>query len=222
MASTTCGWCGHFSHMASLGTWKETYDPEENWYELYNSYSCGCCARTSSAVLYTLQPTNSASPREIEEQMNRFPGELEWTPKHITGKAFKDVPTHVASAAIEAHKRMSVSAFRGVVALARAVVEATAKEKSITSGQLHQKINRLLDDGHIRPLIKDAAHEIRYLGNEVAHGDFTAPVTKEEAVETLRLMDDLLKEVFQMPARVERRRKAREAKKEFDKTGDRS
>lgn len=180
-----------------------------------NAYTCDNCGRIN--VAWTGSDHAPTIPRDIEEFIDTMNDWVSWVPKRSVNKTYDDVPDHIASAAREAHECMNIDAFRGAVALARAVVEATAKEKGITSGKLHQKINRLFDDGHIRLLIKDAAHEIRYLGNDVAHGDFTDPVTKEEAEETLGLMDDLLEEVFQMPARVERRRAARESKKEADK-----
>jgi hypothetical protein len=42
--------------------------------------------------------------------------------------------------------------------------------------------------GLIRPHIKDAAHEIRLLGNNMAHGDFVDRVEPEGADEILELM----------------------------------
>ncbi len=42
----------------------------------------------------------------------------------------------------------------------------------------------------MREFVKDGAHEVRYLGNDVAHGDFVDPVEIEEA--GLSLMDEVL------------------------------
>jgi hypothetical protein len=96
--------------------------------------------------------------------------------------------------------------------MARAVVEATAKEKGITNGRLIEKIDKLEEDRIIRPTVAAGCHEVRHLGNDMAHGDFTDPVTAEEAGEVLLLMAELLHDVFQQDARVERMRAAREAK----------
>jgi hypothetical protein len=127
--------------------------------------------------------------------------------------AFDDVPEHIASAASEAHRCWSIQAYRGATALARAVIEASAKEKGITKGQLFEKIEKLEAEGHVRAHIREAAHEVRHLGNEVAHGDFVDPIEPEEAEEVLALMAEVLQEVFQSPARVARVKAAREAKK---------
>ena len=63
-------------------------------------------------------------------------------PTSSLGKTFPDVPTHIASAADEAHRCASIGAFRGAIALARAVVEATAKDKGVKSGNLMPKSTR--------------------------------------------------------------------------------
>lgn len=60
--------------------------------------------------------------------------------------------------------------------------------------------------------LPDAAHEIRHLGTDMAHGDLAEPVSKSDATEILTLMDEVLAEVFQSPARVARLQAARAAK----------
>jgi len=93
------------------------------------------------------------------------------------------------------------------------VIEAVAKKKGITTGKLVQKIDAMYDARLIREDVRDGAHEVRYLGNDMAHGDFVEGVSKEDAELVLTLMDAVLEEVFQSPARVNRRREARLAKK---------
>ncbi|MEU3649471.1 DUF4145 domain-containing protein [Lentzea sp. NPDC034063] len=134
---------------------------------------------------------------------------LRWVPAKGQPKPFDDVPEHIAAAASEAHQCHSIGAHRAAVQLARSVVEATAKEKGITTGQLVAKIDQMQAQGLLRAHITEAAHEIRHLGNEMAHGDFVQPVTDEESEEILGLMGEILHEVFQSPARVARRQQAR-------------
>ena len=139
---------------------------------------------------------------------------LDWWPKHVGGKAFPDVPEHIASTADEAHQCLSIGAHRGSIALARAVVEATAKDKGISKGALDKKIDELAKQGIISDAMKDAAHEIRFAGNEVAHADLAEePITKEDAEEVLQLMDAILTRVYQEPAQVERVRTRRQERR---------
>ncbi len=134
----------------------------------------------------------------------------QWLPRAGGHKDFPDVPVEIASLAMEAHDCLSVNAGRGAVILARAVIEATAKDKGITNGNLYAKIGQLHTSGLIREHIKEAAHEVRMGGNDVAHGDIlSGPFSYEETAEILTLMDEVLLEVYQSPARVERARQQR-------------
>jgi hypothetical protein len=124
----------------------------------------------------------------------------------VAGKEFPDVPRHIAETADEAYRCYSIRAYRAAVLLARSVIEATAKERGITSGSLLKKIDELFDKRLIREHVRDGAHEVRHLGNDMAHGDFVAPVEAEEASLILTLMSEVLEEVFQSVARVQRAR----------------
>jgi hypothetical protein len=97
------------------------------------------------------------------------------------------------------------------ILMARTVVEATAKNKGITTGTLAAKINAMKDAGLIRPAIAEQAHEVRFAGNDMAHGDIEAPVEETDSEELLALMAEVLSEVFQGPARLERIRAKRGA-----------
>lgn len=138
---------------------------------------------------------------------------LDWWPKRYEGKHYADVPDHIASAASEAHTCFSAQAYRAAILLARAVVEATAKDKGITSGTLASKIEGLHSAGHVRELVRDTADEIRFMGNDMAHGDFVEAVTETEAEDILTFMAEVLEEVYQAPARLNARRAERLARK---------
>jgi Domain of unknown function (DUF4145) len=107
---------------------------------------------------------------------------------------------------------VATGSYRAAVLLARAVIEATAKDKGITTGSLSRKIDAMYDARLIREDVRDGAHEVRYLGNDMAHGDFIESVLREDAELVLALMDEVLEEVYQSPARVLRRREARVTK----------
>lgn len=188
---------------------------------LMDAYTCDYCGKLSLAWVdlprnhsYELRP--NCAPHfvdQVTESMAVNDKRLSWLPLGRMGKEYDDVPPHIASAASEAQRCLSVGAYRGAVSLARSVVEASAKEKGIASGSLIQKIDKMHSRGLIREIVRESAHEIRHLGNEMAHGDLADPVEEEEADETLGLMDEVLIEVFQSPARLERRRAARLVRK---------
>jgi hypothetical protein len=132
-------------------------------------------------------------------------------PRVIPVKVFPDVPAAIADAASEAHRcRQACNANRAAIILARSVIEATAKDKGITTGPLISKIDQLYDQRLIRPDVRDGAHEIRQFGNDMAHGDFIRDASPEEADLVLALMDAVLTDVYQSPAQVARAKAARE------------
>jgi hypothetical protein len=95
--------------------------------------------------------------------------------------------------------------------LARTVVEATAKDQGVVSGNLVSKIDALKDKNLIRPGIAEAAHEIRHLGNDMAHGDLEDAPDHADADDVLALMAQVLSEVYQGPALVAKMRARRGA-----------
>lgn len=134
----------------------------------------------------------------------------EWHPKTVSGRTYPDIPEHIAPAASEAFKCYSIGAYRGAVMLARAVIEASAKDKGVTKGTLFSKIDELVAQGHVRKMMAEAAHEVRMAGNDMAHGDFaTEAITEEDADEILGFMEDFLREMFEIPTRVKRRKERR-------------
>ncbi len=136
--------------------------------------------------------------------------QLQWLPLAPLGKEYPDVPAAIASAASEVHSCLSIGAGRAAVGLARAVVEATAKDRGITTGRLIEKIDALKAQGLIREDTREAAHEVRLDGNGVAHGDLAeAAMPIDDARVVVALMDEVLDEVYQAPARVRRVRDQR-------------
>ena len=118
--------------------------------------------------------------------------EVVWTPNSVGGKEFPDVPPHIASAADEVHKCRSINADRAAILLARGVVEAAAKDKGIASGSLFQKIEAMCSAGLVRTFTRDAAHELRFMGNDMAHGDFVASIAASDADAVLDVMSEIL------------------------------
>lgn len=136
-----------------------------------------------------------------------------WTPVLGQARDFPDMPPHIAEAAREASFCLSIGAFRAAGALARAVIEATAKDKNAEGRDLYARIEALAAADHIRLHTKEQAHEVRHFGNGMAHGDFVERVSKEEADEVIELMAEVLDEVYQSPARLAALREARLARK---------
>lgn len=176
------------------------------------AFRCDECGRLSIGMVegMRIQHVNDAGTQLVFWGQND-PGI--WAPRFVRGQTFENVPSHIATAASEAHKVRSVDALMSAVLMARTVVEATAKERGITTGQLVKKIDAMADQGIIKEFTKDTAHVIRAFGNDMAHGDITLPLDAADADGVLEFMDELLSEVFQNPAKLAKLKAAAEARK---------
>jgi hypothetical protein len=135
---------------------------------------------------------------------------IEWWPKVGTAPSVDDVPEAIGRAAREAYSSASVGNHMAAILMARTVIEACAKHKGIVSGVLSSKINAMRDTQLIRPAIAEQAHEVRFAGNDMAHGDIDVAPDAVDSEEILALMASVLMEVFQDPARLERIRLKRQ------------
>lgn len=211
MANRLCWKCSNKSHMTMHGVQHAARDDKYPGIRFVQAaFICDECQWLSIAwAPYTPRQGSQLSPNFLESGRET----LTWIPTAGEFTTYDDVPAHIAEAASEAHLCHSVDAYRASVLLARAVIEATAKDKGITNGRLVQKIDAMHEAELIRKIVKEGAHEVRYLGNDMAHGDFVDPIEAEESEEVLELMAEVLHDVYQQDARVNRSRARREAKK---------
>ncbi|WP_182908064.1 DUF4145 domain-containing protein [Microbispora sp. H13382] len=195
-----CGWCGHKAVMIPVS--HEPLVSEVIADELgdqttmgWRVFRCPGCNAPSLAQGFVTEATSSGSETFVAAG---------WYPTESLFRTYPQyVPVRIASVAVEAHACLTVKSYRGAVALARAVVESTAKAKGITQGSLKDKIDVLYERGFIYEHVKDAAHEVRFAGNEVAHGDLVDdPLSSQEAEAILELMDMVLDGVFVAPGKV--------------------
>lgn len=145
-------------------------------------------------------------------------GDIEWWPKTGETPEVIDVPESISRAAKEAYSSASVGNHMAAILMARTVVEATAKNKGILKGSLAAKIDQLAAQSYIRPAISEQAHEVRFAGNDMAHGDIDVEPDATDSEEILALMAEVLAEVFQGPARLARIRNKRKAQSSQDET----
>jgi len=173
------------------------------------SFACDTCKRLSVGWIDVSYGGPGAASGDEERWAT---ADVTWHPKWLGQTTYEHVPDHINSAADEAWKCHGINAHRAAVLLARSVIEATAKDKGITSGVLASKIEQMREKDLVRPHIEQAAHEIRHIGNDMAHGDYVDPISAEESDEVLTLMGEVLDEVYSSPGRVAARKAARQEK----------
>lgn len=219
MPAIVCPWCESMSSMSIHGdaiitgrrTRRDARGNTQTTHRFQAAFRCNNTACTR-LVVATSWGDEGGTPGHASVQSSWDSwGGVTWTPAHVGGREFPDVPAPIGNAADEAYRCQSIGAFRAAIILARSVVEAVAKDKGINTGQISSKIDQLETGNFIRPFTKDAAHELRFLGNDMAHGDFVNTVDADDCDAVLDVMSELLNEVYQGPARVSRMRAKRRA-----------
>ncbi|MFD2796493.1 DUF4145 domain-containing protein [Promicromonospora vindobonensis] len=209
MTSTVCGWCGVHSNMTPHGPEVVDNAIAVDYQRVNAAFVCDYCRHLCVGSWM----------RNVDfERSGSWPEDsrIKWSPPHSERHTFPDVPKPIGAAATEAWLCFSEGALRGALAVARAVIEASAKHEGVTVKGIATKIEKLAELGKIRPHIKEVAHEIREYGNEIAHGDLDAEYTQEDTRLVLVLMNEVLDDLFQSPARLEQARAARQGRKAKD------
>lgn len=209
MAARICWYCETKAHHALAGPAHQHLKSGE-WQAPFVCDECSAMSIGAARLDHFGRPH---LPEEAARELQAHDGLL-WFPARAAGKAFPHVPDHIAAAADEAHRCHSIQAHRAAVVMARAVVEATAKDKGITTKGLYDKITEMKQQHLISNLVADQAHEIRLFGNDMAHGDFVVPITEEDTREILALMDKVLASVYQEPAQLAALKQARLARQQ--------
>lgn len=143
--------------------------------------------------------------RDHYEAMTRGLVSLRWLPNKSSAPTFEDTPPEISAPAREAYTAWDHAAYRAAILMARAVLEAICKDHGVTKGQLFQKIDAMESERHITKSLQKAAHAVRELGNEMAHGDFvkTNP-TGEQAKQVLAIMRLFIEQLYEQPAETAR------------------
>jgi hypothetical protein len=215
--TTNCGWCGAFVAMIPvefavsaagrtgiIGAGRSEDGAKARTVPMYwRMYTCPSCRAASVALV----AEEDGDDGDIEFRR--------WVPDKPPVKAYPDsVPKAIAAVAREAHSSLRVGNIQAAVLMARTTAEATAKAKGVTTGNLAAKINALYAQHLIYEHVRDAAHEVRFAGNDAAHGDLVDdPISAEEAESIVELMDMLLDGVFVAPAKTAAQAAARQARK---------
>lgn len=213
MAHRICWSCKTSTHLTEFGGPKVVNlgVGSSKWPYAMCAYTCDSCKVPQVGMARFINHVAWASAEEILEVLDG--SRTTWLPQTAVGMQFPDVPENIADAADEAHQCASIGAWRAAVILARSVIEATAKDKGIAGRDLRDKIDGLAKAQLILPQMAEGAHELRFAGNDMAHGDFINSPEQEEGEELLILMGEVLHEVYQSPARSERARARREARR---------
>lgn len=212
MSSKLCAYCTVIAEMAPVYAYTQisslrTQVNQGGWTSAtttkraHIAARCGNCGALNVAVATGPNTDTGSSP--IGSAVNILmdsANSVVWHPTAVSSREFPDVPAHVARCASEAFQAAGIGAYIAAILMARTTIEATAKSQQITKGNLIDKIDAVAAAQLIRPALREAAHAIRHLGNDMAHGDVEESPAKVDADDVLQLMAMILTEVFEAAA----------------------
>jgi hypothetical protein len=205
MLSGTCAYCGNQTHFtARVG--RVTSARSSRSFGLEIAATCDACQRFNVATGTSIDAQRSFGVGRILTSAEAVTeGEAmtikAWSPPPMRPVDVAFIPDGVAGFYREANDAFSIGAFRAVLLLVRSVIEATAKDRGVTTGSLVQKINKLHEEEHIRKGTREMAHALRILGNDMAHGDIDEVPTQEDADDSLTIARFVLDDVYVADAR---------------------
>lgn len=212
MTSNNCAYCTVVSEMAPVFAYSQTdskrtstntsgHTSFKTSKRAHIAARCGNCGALNVAIVKGPNTAVGSSPiTSAKDILLDSANSVVWHPTFVSSREFPDVPTHVARCASEAFQAAGIGAFIAAILMARTTIEATAKSQGITTGSLIAKIDAMSTSQIIRPALRDAAHAIRHLGNDMAHGDIEDPPVQVDAEDVLKLMAMILTEVFEAAA----------------------
>ncbi|MGI9056996.1 MAG: DUF4145 domain-containing protein [Ktedonobacteraceae bacterium] len=121
----------------------------------------------------------------------------------------KDIPAEIAEAFAEASKALHADCPRASAVMSRRTLEAITVEKGETSGSLAERLRKLETKGVLHPTLVEWVREVRLVGNSGGHYDVINQVSVEDAGDLLRFVRELLRNLYELPADLNRRRKSK-------------
>jgi hypothetical protein len=150
-------------------------------------------------------------PGGIRAGMVNFRG-VWWWPPPGAGDLDESIPSEIRDAYGEGIKAMSAQAPNAAAVMFRRTLEAVVKTSGSAAAQkaaedtLWKGLNVMADEGALDKSLAEWAKEIRVVANFGAHFDVTDGVTTDEAENLSRLIRELLRYLYEMPARIQRTR----------------
>jgi len=116
-----------------------------------------------------------------------------------------NIPESIQDDIVEAQLCKTVAANKACVVLCRRVVEGICLDKGAIGVTLNDKIQSLHETGFLSANDLIVYHAVRHFGNYGAHieTDLLGEVTPEDAELVLDLIFHLIRQVYEMPAKID-------------------
>ncbi|MDB4959069.1 MAG: hypothetical protein JWO36_6638 [Myxococcales bacterium] len=194
-ASTTariiCPWCGIRTHASA-----QFYASTRKGDATHSSFVVGCGDCECISLVVAEHHASGGIPPKGDNPAFVYPvARSDYAPS--------GVPESMARDFREAFECRSAGYLLGAALVGRRVLQAAVRSVVTERSTLYAEIQAVAPD-RFTPTLRDAAHQVRLVGNEAAHPDEIAfvDVTVENVDELLGYTGEVLHALFVMPARV--------------------
>lgn len=184
-----CPKCNILVATKVIGSSSNTFVESADYYDIYYISQCGRCSQVFliKRSIYSLEIDEI-----IKDEAVLYPMEGRVT--------LENLPDKVKSAYEEACKTFSATAYGSCVVMCRISLEVICNIHKTKGENLYKRLESLKNEGIIDKRLLDWSHEIRSIGNDVAH-DAVSEVRIDDARDCLDLTEAILIYVFSLGAR---------------------
>ena len=166
---------------------------------------CGGINHLDTATYWNYKGTYRCSHCGRHMRVRIVGGELQETPQVLEFVGVTGAPAEVNLDFIEAQKCYDVEAYKATVVMCRRTLETMATLQGATGKNLLAKIKDLYNKDMSSKGTFNIATQVRQFGNYGAHpkNDLLGEITKNDAAVVLEVTQHLLKDVYEIPEKVD-------------------
>lgn len=215
-----CPRCGRTSSFTVVGSLPVTFDggtsigaggPTPTWSDQVSALLCQGCQQCTVVVEEEWIGDHPAREGIRAGGTITWRG-LHWWPAPHSGDLDPVIPEGIRDAYSEGARALGVRAPRAAVVMFRRTLEALVADRGSEEAKrrlernLASALTAMAEDRTLDGSLAEWAREIRVVANAGAHYDPLADVPQQEAEELARLTRELLRYIYEMPARIQRTR----------------
>lgn len=177
----------------------------------FDTYKCGNCGGFVMVLWSSSEPPNKLHPTRGLHDFKVLPWPLR------IGDGSDNWPKVAARYWKQAHKNLISGNNDAVAIMARSALQAITRQQKAKGSNLYEEIEDLSKKGLIPKIIKEWSHEVRLLGNPVAHPEMDEvaedePTDPKDAEDIVEFLDYLLEYLYDLPAQIDSYRNRKKGK----------
>lgn len=194
---------------------EEKKQPNDGKVLFFDTYKCGNCAGFVMVLWSASEDYRKAVYSNRTLHAYRV---LPWPLK--IGDGSENWPPTIRRYWKQAHKAQLDGNYDSAAIMARSTLQAITRHQGVKAKDLYTEIELLVQKSAIPQILADWSHEVRELGNPVAHPQISVELDEDHATDPkdaediLEFMDYLLRYIYDIPAQID---EYRERRKEAEK-----